>query len=78
MDLLEKIKDDLAQATDLVENAAQEERDYYDNMSDNLKGGDKGTAAEDAATNLEDVHSALNELDLDDLISKIDDARGAA
>lgn len=76
IDLVEKIKDAFNTATGEIERVAGEERDYYDNMSENLQGGDKGTAASEAADELEEAHNALNELDLDDIISKLDNAKG--
>jgi hypothetical protein len=58
----------------IVETAAAEEREYYDNMGDNLKGGDKGQQADNAATQLEEVKSAMEDCDLDDLVAKLEDA----
>jgi len=76
IDLIAKIKDDFEEARDAVETVASEERDYYDNMSANLQGGDKGTAASEAADELEEAHRVLSDVDLDDLISKLDNAKG--
>lgn len=76
IDLLSEIKDKLEEAKSIVEQAATEERDYYDNMPESMQQGDKGSDADQAASNLEEVQNSLEELDLDDLISKIDDARG--
>lgn len=76
IDLIAKLKGDFDDIRDSVETVAQEERDYYDNMSENLQGGDKGTAASEAADELEEAHNALTELDLDDIISKLDNAKG--
>jgi len=76
IDLIAKIKDDFEDARDSVETVASEERDYYDNMSPNLQGGDKGTAANDAADDLDEAHRALSDLDLDDVITRLDNAKG--
>ncbi len=74
-DLIEKIKSDYEELKRIVENAAEEERLYYDEMPESFLGGGRGTAADEAATALEEVQSTLEELDLDDLISKIEDAK---
>ena len=76
IDLLSRIKSDFEEAKGIVEQAASGERDYYDNMPENMQSGDKGSDADNAATQLEEVVQSLEEFDLDDLVSKIDDARG--
>lgn len=62
-----------------------EEQDYYDNMPESLQNGDKGQTAEQAAQSLTEahealtaLHDALDEFDPDDVLSKIEDARGMA
>jgi division protein CdvB (Snf7/Vps24/ESCRT-III family) len=78
IDLIVKIASDFEELKRIVDDAATEERDYYDNMPENMQSGDKGTTADDAASVLEEVNSIISDVDLDDLSSKIDDARGAA
>lgn len=78
IDLIEKFKSDFEELKSIVEAAASEEREYYDNMPENMQNGDKGQQADTAAEALEDVQSTLDGIDFDDLSSKIDDARGAA
>jgi hypothetical protein len=51
------------------------ERGYYDGMADNLKGGEKGERADNAATQLEEVHNEIDSCDLADLITKLEEAR---
>lgn len=77
IDLIEKFKSDFAEVTDIVDTEANAEREYYDAMPEGIKNGDKGTAADEAASALEEVQGIFNDIDLDDLVSKIDDARGA-
>lgn len=64
-------------ATDDIQSAiqtiAEEEREYYDNMNENLQGGEKGETAEQAASNLEEAASEAEELGLSDLEEKIDE-----
>jgi uncharacterized protein YhaN len=44
--------------------AADEEQEYYDNMPESLQQGDRGSAAEDAASNLnqacDDIENAIS------------------
>lgn len=78
IDLIEKFKSDFAEVTDIIGTEADAEREYYDAMPEGLKNGDKGIAAEEAATVLEEVQGIFNDIDLDDIVSKIDEARGTA
>lgn len=57
-----------------IEEVADEEREYFDNMHENLQGGDKGQAAEQAADNLDEAKSAIEEIDLPDLAEKVSEA----
>lgn len=46
---------------DKAEQIASEEREYYDNMPENMQQGDKGQAADEAAGYLEEVSDSLQE-----------------
>lgn len=48
-------------AKSILENARDEEQDFYDNMPENMQGGDKGQAAEAAVSSLEDAISSIEE-----------------
>lgn len=52
----------LQEALSILENARDEEQDYYDNMPENLQGSDRGQTAEQAASNLDDACSSLEEV----------------
>lgn len=54
---MEEAASDLATAKDMLEMAQSEEQDYYDNMPENMQGGDKGSTAEQAASDLENAVS---------------------
>jgi hypothetical protein len=75
IDLLEEAKAKLEEAQSLIDSAASDERDYYDNMPESLQSADKGVAADAAATGLEEVRDTLNELDFDDMVQKLESAR---
>ncbi len=51
---------------------AEEEREYYDNMPEAFQQGEKGDAAESAASTLEEVAG-----ELENLVSQLDDAANA-
>lgn len=74
IDLLTKIQADWQEALDLIGTAADEEQEYFDNMPESLQGSDKGQGAESAAGMLTEVKDAMEEIDLDDFIRKLDDS----
>lgn len=74
IDLLNAAKASWEEAFGLIESAADEEQEYYDNMPESLQGSDKGQSAESAASMLTEVKDAMAEIDLDDMISKLDDS----
>lgn len=76
LDLLNKVSELLSEAKEIVETAKDEEREYYDNMPKSLQGGDKGQTADQAANDLEEANDAIDQFDLDDVISKIEEALG--
>ncbi len=65
---LERARVLIAEARDILDTAATEERDYYDNMPENMQGGDKGTKADEVADTLEEVTS-----DIDEMLGKIEE-----
>lgn len=44
-----------------IETLAGEEQEYFDNMPENMQGGDKGTAAEEAINGLEEAASSVDD-----------------
>lgn len=71
---LSEAKTQFEEAKAALETCKDEEREYYDNMPESLQNGDKGQTADAAATNLEEAFDALDELDFDDIINKIEEA----
>lgn len=55
IDMIDEIRSDVAGLRD-------EEQDYFDNMPESLQGGDKGQAAEEAISALEDAYNSLDEV----------------
>jgi hypothetical protein len=72
-----------------IEDAKNEEQEYYDNMPEGLQNGEKGQAASNAVDALQQAYDALSEIagfdfpdfsaldmpDVDDLLSKLDEAQ---
>lgn len=57
-----EISDILSALQDLharLETVKDEEQEYYDNMPESFQNGEKGQAAEQTISNLEDAHSEL-------------------
>lgn len=52
----------LQEALSILETARDEEREYYDNMPENLQSSERGCAAEQAASYLDDACSSLEEV----------------
>lgn len=47
----------IREAVGILENARDGEQEYLDNMPENMQGGDKGSAAEEAISNLDSAIS---------------------
>lgn len=60
---LAKAKELADEARTALEEARDEERDYYDNMPESLQGGERGERASAAADALDEACSTLDELD---------------
>lgn len=74
--LLNTISGPLASALEIIETAAEEEREAYDNLSEGLQASEKGSAIDEAATALEDVKETLQSVDVEELIGKLNEAQG--
>jgi flagellar biosynthesis chaperone FliJ len=72
--ILREIAPKWEELKEIVGPVGEAEREYYDNMNENLQGGDKGQQADNAATQLEEVKNELDSCDLDDLITKLEEA----
>lgn len=71
--LLQKAEQLRSEAAELLTQIQDDEQDYFDNMPESLQGGDKGTAAEEAISALEDVGCDLDGFDIDGIVSRIED-----
>lgn len=68
---LDALKNELK---DAIEQVRDEEQEYYDNMPEGLQGSDRGYAAEEAINNLDEAVSMLDDLDVDTLVSSLEEA----
>lgn len=71
---LEELAGLLTDIKDSVESIRDEEQEYFDNMPESLQGGDRGMVAEEAASNLEQAMDALEDIDLDSIVSYLEEA----
>jgi hypothetical protein len=69
---LEKADGLIHEAMEILSSAASEEQDYYDNMPEGFQNGDKGEAAQAAASALEECDGLCEEI-----LAKIEEAKGA-
>jgi Mg2+ and Co2+ transporter CorA len=82
--MVEALKGEAENIRDRISSDRDEEQEAYDNMPVSLQDGERGQdmsesidRMEEAHTDIETLFDALDQIDLDDLISKIDEARGA-
>ena len=66
---LDKAIELLTTAGEIIVRCAEEEREYYDNMAENLQGSERGQKADEAA-------GALEGVDIDSIIGEIEEAKG--
>ena len=60
----------LEEAKSLIDGAAEEERDAYDNLPEGLQEAERGQRMDEVATELEEASSSL-----DDVIASVDGAK---
>lgn len=59
-----------------VEAVLDEEREYFDNMPESLQQGERGQAAEEAVSALEEAANMLGDFCVDDLTGYLEGAKG--
>lgn len=57
-----------------IEALRDEEQEYYDNMPESFQNADRGQAAQEAISYLEDAVSALDDFDADNLTASLESA----
>lgn len=67
--VIQDAADLIAQAQELLNIAAEEEREFYDNMPESLQGSERGQRADEVANFLEEAASALEDVDLSDALA---------
>lgn len=58
-----------------IENVRDEEQDYFDNMPESIQAGERGDRASEVVAALDDAINELEGIDLDGVISYLDEAR---
>lgn len=74
--LTEKLQDSIQELREMIEEIKDEEQEYLDNMPENLQSSERYIAAEAAVENLEGAMDTLDELDIDEITSMLDEAKG--
>lgn len=59
---IERATEALREILAILEQCRDEEQEYFDNMPENLQGSDRGQAAEQSASCLDDACSSLDEV----------------
>ena len=70
---LNDCRSEIEDAKSLIEQARDDEQEYKDNMPEAMQDGEKGSRAEEAINELEAACGSCEDIDVDDLISTIDD-----
>lgn len=65
----------IVRAKSILEDAAAEEQEYFDNMPESFQYGEKGDAAQEAADNLDNAHGELEGIEsyLEDYLVTVTD-----
>ena len=72
---VEEFKSKVEDIKSEIETLKDEEQEYYDSMPENMQGGEKGDAAQNAVSQMESAISSLEEItDADDWGDKINEA----
>jgi uncharacterized coiled-coil DUF342 family protein len=69
---LEALRDEIKEA---IENIRDEEQEYFDNMPEGLQQSDRGYAAEEAISQLDEAVSALEDLDTMGIAGNLEEAQ---
>lgn len=76
MDRLTPLAATITDIKDALETIRDEEQESFDNMPEGLQQGDRGQATEEAISTLDSAIDDLENFDIDNIVSSIDEARG--
>lgn len=76
MDRLTPLAATITDIKDALESIRDEEQDSFDNMPEGLQQSDRGQASEEAISTLDSAIDDLENFDIDNIVSSIDEARG--
>lgn len=76
MDRLTPLAATITDIKDALETIRDEEQEAFDNMPEGLQQGDRGQAMEEAISTLDSAIDDLENFDIDNIVSSIDEARG--
>ena len=71
----ESLAEEIADAKEALEGIRDDEQEYVDNMPESLQQGEKGEAAQEAISQLEEAIEALGEIE--DIVDKFGEVEGA-
>lgn len=74
LDQIEPLREELHS---ILEATSQEEREYHNNMPENMQSGDRGQAADQAASALEGALEKVTELYLGEIQTLIEEAQAS-
>ena len=72
---MESLAEEIADAKEALEGIRDDEQEYVDNMPESLQQGEKGEAAQEAISQLEEAIEALGEIE--DIVDKFGEVEGA-
>ena len=62
-------------AQEAIDEIAQAEREYFDNMPESLQAGEKGRCAEEVSDALDEAVSSLDGMDFDEVSEALENAK---
>lgn len=72
--LVEAAQAAVEEARDAIEQIKEGESEYYDNMVESFRDGEKGQRAEEVINYLDDSYNTLDEIDFDSITSNLESA----
>ena len=74
-DKMQEIQAEWEEAKSIIDEVAEGEREYYDNMPENMQSSDKGSRADEVASNLESIELDLDGIDFEEVITALEEAK---
>jgi chromosome segregation ATPase len=72
--MIAELQNQIDLAKDIIDECRAEEEEYKDNLPENMQDGEKGQAADDAIDHMQNAFDALENFDIDEITTYLEDA----